>query len=657
MAILDQGYGYGFAVGLGAGFALLMALITRVLSKYLGQKQNSERFSTASRNVGSGLIASSTVSAWNWPATLLTSSGWAYAHGVGGGYMYGVGGIGQITLFLFLALQLKRKAPSAHTVSECFYLRYGKVGHWVFLFYCMSTNVLISALLLLGGCQGFAATTGMHVVAASFLLPLGVIVYTALGGLKATFVSDWIHTVIIYLVLIIAVYTIYCTSPLIGSPGRMYDLLKEAQDLFPNPTGQSYLSFNDPTLFYLTWSATFGGLSSVLGDPGYSQRAIASDPTQVFVGYLSGGLCWVIIPVSLGMSAGLACRALITNPVSVTYPDILTDFEVGSGLPMVYGLAAIFGKSGAAAGLLILFMSVTSATSAELIAFSSVTTYDIYRTYINPNASGKQLVRCSHISVVLFGLFMAALAVGFNYAGVTVGWLLGFTGIILTPEVSAVVFTLFWNRLTKKALVIGAPLGTVTGIACWIGSTYHYGAGVIDRDTLGIPQCTFIGNITALGSTPLYMLIISFLFPDAAPFDMRKLNDDLTLGDDVDREEALAVKVSEETSHKLKKQTWLAILCNVVLLLGCYVIVPTALLGTKYELTKSGFTALVVIIMIWLIVAALFIIFMPLWQGRESLKALALIFMGKRDRVEIETAEISDDTKSSNESEELRGKA
>ena len=34
-----------------------------------------------------------------------------------------------------------------------------------------------------------------------------------------------------------------------------------------------------------------------------------------------------------------------------------------------------------------LFMAVTSSGSAELIAVSSLFTYDVYRTYINPEVS------------------------------------------------------------------------------------------------------------------------------------------------------------------------------------------------------------------------------------------------------------------------------
>ena len=46
------------------------------------------------------------------------------------------------------------------------------------------------------------------------------------------------------------------------------------------------------------------------------------------------------------------------------------------------------GRPGAILITTMLFMAVTSAGSAELVAVSSLCTYDIYRTYINPKASG-----------------------------------------------------------------------------------------------------------------------------------------------------------------------------------------------------------------------------------------------------------------------------
>lgn len=119
--VLSEVYGYGYALGLGAAFALIMMALSKMLSKFMNEKQNSERFSTASRSVGSGLIASSTVSAWTWPATLLTSGAWAYTYGLAGPFMYGIGGTIQIILFVFLAIEIKRNSPGCHTVAQLMY--------------------------------------------------------------------------------------------------------------------------------------------------------------------------------------------------------------------------------------------------------------------------------------------------------------------------------------------------------------------------------------------------------------------------------------------------------------------------------------------------------------------------------------------------------
>ncbi|CAH2355941.1 urea active transporter [[Candida] railenensis] len=618
--ILDQGYGYGFALGIGAAFALLMVSISKLLSIYAGEVQSSERFSTASRSVKSGLIASSTVSAWTWPATLLSSGAWAYNTGIMGGFTYGIGGTTQVLLFAFLAIQIKKNSPGCHTVAQLIQVRFGKAGHWVYLCYCVATNVLISSLLLLGGSQGFSETTGMHIIAASFLLPLGVVCYTLFGGLKATFISDWIHTVIIYGIICAAAFVIYGSSSLIGSPSKMYDLLIEADELFPSSGGNSYLSFFNKQQILLTWTVTVGGLSSVFGDPGYSQRAIASDAKSVFSGYVLGGACWLVIPWALGTSAGLACLALLNNPASFTYPNALTAAEVDAGMPVIYGLAAIFGKSGAAAGLVMLFMSVTSATSAELIAFSSIFTYDVYQTYVKPDASGKRLVTIAHGSVVFFGLFMACLAVVFNYVGVTVGWLLSFLGIILSPEVSAITLAIFWKKMSKESLIIGAPLGTLTGIACWIGATYAYNDGVVNRTTVMANEATVIGNFTSLFSSLFYYIVISYIKP--ADFDFKTFETSFHAGDDADEKEQAAMTTKKEDAGILKKQSIITAVLNIILVIGAYVIVPCAYYGSRYVFSKAYFTSWIVIMLIWLLVAATYIVVFPLWQGRHSIYAI-----------------------------------
>ena len=53
------------------------------------------------------------------------------------------------------------------------------------------------------------------------------------------------------------------------------------------------------------------------------------------------------------------------------------------------------------------FRAVTSAGSAELIAVSSLFTYDGYWHYINPRAGGKQLLIVSKIMVLVYTVLVS----------------------------------------------------------------------------------------------------------------------------------------------------------------------------------------------------------------------------------------------------------
>ena len=97
--------------------------------------------------------------------------------------------------------------------------------------------------------------------------------------------------------------------------------------------------------------------------------------------------------------------------------------DVSAGLVLPYAAVALLGKGGAAATLLLVFMAVTSASSAELIAVSSIWTYDIYQTYLNPKASGKFLIRMSHAACVVYAICLASFSTGLFYAGVSMGYL------------------------------------------------------------------------------------------------------------------------------------------------------------------------------------------------------------------------------------------
>jgi Na+/proline symporter len=128
-----------------------------------------------------------------------------------------------------------------------------------------------------------------------------------------------------------------------------------------------------------------------------------------------GGISWFAIPFTCATTMGLAALALESNPAFPTFPLRMSAADVSAGLVLPYAAVALLGSGGAVCTLLIVFMAVTSASSAELIAVSSIFTYDIYQTYFNPGASGKRLIYMSHAMVIGFGLFMASFSVGRKY--------------------------------------------------------------------------------------------------------------------------------------------------------------------------------------------------------------------------------------------------
>merc|ERR1719393_247222 len=217
-ALMSQGAGYALLFSFGIGLTLLTLVLSMLEQKFANVKTTSEHFNTASREVKTGLTASVIVSQWTWAATLLQSSNVAWQYGITGPFWYASGASIQVLLFGVLAIEVKRKAPTCHTFLEMVKVRWGKTAHFVFTYYAFATNLIVTAMLILGGGSCMAFTSGMNVYLASFLIPITVLTYTMLGGLKATFLASYIHTAIIFVGLVLFVTWTYVINDCPDTP-------------------------------------------------------------------------------------------------------------------------------------------------------------------------------------------------------------------------------------------------------------------------------------------------------------------------------------------------------------------------------------------------------------------------------------------------------
>jgi Na+/proline symporter len=139
------------------------------------------------------------------------------------------------------------------------------------------------------------------------------------------------------------------------------------------------------------------------------------------------------------------------------------------------------GKSGSVLLLTMLFMAVSSAGSAALVAVSSLFTYDIYRTYVNPNATGKQILMVSRAAILAFGGFMGVLAVILNVAGVSLGWMYLAMGVLVGSAVIPIALLLLWSKANAIGAMLGAVGGYILGVIVWLTTATNFKLRICGR--------------------------------------------------------------------------------------------------------------------------------------------------------------------------------
>lgn len=604
---LPEQVGWFIVVGLGAIFAVVISIEIKLEEKFLGVKETSEWFNTAGRTIKTGLTAAAIVSAWTWAATLLQSSTVAFQYGVSGPFWYAAGASIQVLLFGILAIELKRKAPNAHTFLEIIRARFGEGAHRVFLVFALMTNMIVTAMLLLGGAAVVNGLTGMNISIAAFLIPIGVMIYTLVGGLKATFVADYLHTIIIFITILTFVSVVYFISPTTGGIQGMFEKLTAAASLHPvegNAAG-AYLTMASMGGLIFGIINIVGNFGTVFVDQAYWQRAIAAKPSSTVKGFLLGGMCWFAIPFTLATTMGLTAVALQIQ---------LTPEQVQLGLTVPAAAATLMGEVGAILVLVMLFMAVTSAGSAELIAVSSLITYDVYRTYKNPKATGRDLLRVSRATIIGFGLGMGGLAVILLAMGLSLGFVYLAMGVLIGSAVIPIALTITWKKTDKNAAVAGAIGGLFVALAAWIGTAISLPAygGVLSLASLGDNFSMLYGNvagilvggaITAIGSLAKNKV-----------FDWEKIKEKITLV------EATDVETQDEAT--LARAFRFSLKGGGLMTLALIVFWPLPLYFSGYVFDLSFYGLWVGIAVVWVSTATFFIVGLPIIQARGGIKQI-----------------------------------
>lgn len=393
-------------------------------------------------------------------------------------------------------------------------------------------------------------------------------------------------------------------------------------------------------------------------------------------------MSWYGIPFGFATAMGLGCAALTSSPSFPTYPNPLSAAQNGSGLSAPAAAIALLGSGGAGLLLLLLFMAVTSSTSAELIAVSSLITFDVYKTYIKPTATSGELVRMSHIGIIIFSVILASFCCILNAVGIDLTWVLTVLGVIVGGASIPVGMILLWEPMSSMAALIAPWVGLALGLVAWFVVT-KLRSGSISVSTTGDVTNAVAGNITSCCGGILAAFILSWIFPQKwgaaeaersvqAKTRLHKIlygvqaegssdgqgvvDNGQATGSDVEKTEQKPPLPTNEDLEKqppsdpapetivptgnavvdfleasyskpmdpeaARKATKLAYGFNIAYWVIAMILVPFTFFGTEWEFSKAGFTGWCVMSFIWVWFSACVCIFWPLWESRETMKAI-----------------------------------
>ncbi|EPQ28482.1 uncharacterized protein PFL1_03785 [Pseudozyma flocculosa PF-1] len=653
--VLPAGAGWAVVCGLGFLFALFIIGLSFIQQRYTSLSiKDTDEFASASRSVKPGLVASGIVSAWTWSSTLLQSSAMAYKVGVSGGYYYGAGATIQILLCSIMACRIKLNAPFASTFLEVLRVRWGKATHLTFLAFALVTNLLVSSQLVVGGSAVASTLTGIPTLAAIWLIPLSVACYVLVGGMRATLLADYTHTVGLLVIILFFFFKVWIASDQIDGFGGMVARLTASASIDGNAAG-SPLTFRSTDGLVFAVINICGNLGTVFADQSYHQRSIASNPSTAARAFLLGGSAWFAIPFLFSMTMGLAARSLMGNDPAM---PLLSSADVSAGLAAPAAAVAIAGKGGAVAMLILLFLAVTSASSAQQVAVAPD---------LRPHASGREVFFVTHAAVVLWAVVMGVFGTVFFYADISLGWLYLCMGILISPAVVPIFCGLTWRRTSRAACMVGMVGGVSLGVVAWL-ATARALYGPLSVTTTGMDYPTLAGNLVSLCTSGIVTVVGTLLWPETedhfvrtrainAPADVldrlkahaslpgstlapsssaastssmekadleqpgspggKATHATTTLGDDgVDYVKAAGLDAAE-LKRTLRLTTWVSVAASVLL---C-VVIP-ACLASRRVWNVTGLQAYIWLGFVWLCWTAVAVGLLPVWESRHELAAI-----------------------------------
>lgn len=401
-------------------------------------------FTVAGRSVSVPLLVGTLVCTWIGSGSLFGGAGLAYRSGLSELWFSFGGWVGLVVAF-FIAGRVRRIAQ--YTVPDLLEQRYNATARVLGTIAIILAYITIAAYQFRGGGWVLSivtdgaidATTGVYITAAVIVL------FTALAGMVSIVTVDILNGLVITLGVLFALP--YMVVQL-GGVASVTALLPAGH---VTPLGEHNalwaLGVALPTFLLL------------LGESGMYQKFFsAKDERAARLAVLGMVAGIIVIETALALLAitGRAAYPRLMEETSIVgraASETVILYLARHGLPMVGGAILL----GAAVAI------VLSTGNTFLLVPSTNASRDIFKRFIKPHASEKQLINLQRAFIVIFGALGLVLLTQFQTVLSMALYAYSLVGASLTPALLA---AFLWKRVTPQGGVacIAGGLGSIIGI-------------------------------------------------------------------------------------------------------------------------------------------------------------------------------------------------
>lgn len=421
--------------------------------------RGTDGFFVADRALGPGLLFSTFLGANIGAGSFVATAGLGYRDGISAWWWIGSAGIGGLLLAMWIGPRIWRvaKANGLYTVGDYLELRFGSTVRVtvVVLLWVVTISILSAQLIAMSQILQFMLGTPRWM--GALLGGIVVTVYFSAGGLLA---SAWVN--LVQVVVLLGGFAV--ALPLALSQAGGWGAVVQAA---PQHSDWSSL-----------WSGPESGwllmvllVPAFTVSPGLLQKAFAArDERALRIGIGLHGLvllAFAFVPPLIGMIAHVYAPGLSGAETELATPIVLTE-----GLPLFLGML----------GLAAVFSAEVSTADTVLFMLSTSLSEDVYKRFLAPKATAKQVLRVARVAAVGGGILGMLLAI---IQPTVLGALKVFYSVLSVSLLVPIVAGLHSKRPDVPEVLAGIGTGVVV---LYLAARYDVSqvARVLDPTLLGI---------------------------------------------------------------------------------------------------------------------------------------------------------------------------